>query len=102
MKSIKQIFKNNPQLMDEPEVEELMEYCRELEGQVMEYSLASNYNKEVNVIDIVRDIQLSCVNILKDDEDIKRFGGDEIDYKESIINLNKYILKLCRDYNIIL
>lgn len=98
MKSIKQIFKSNPELMYEPEVEDLIEYCRELEGQVMEYSLASNYNKEINVTDIVRDIHISCLEIIKQDED--RFNDKEIDYKEAIINLNKYIVKLCEEYKI--
>lgn len=98
MKSIKQIFRNNPELMYEPEVEELIEYCRELEGQVMECNLAANYNKEINVTDIVRDIHTSCVEILKQDED--RFNDEEIDYKQSIINLNKYIIKLCDEYKI--
>lgn len=100
MKSIRQIFRLNPQLMDEPEVEELIEYCRELEGQVMENSLASNYNKEINVTDIVRDIHISCVEIIKQDED--RFNDEEIDYKQAIINLDKYIVKLCEEYKIIL
>ena len=100
MKSIRQIFRFNPQLMDEPEVEELIEYCRELEGQVMENSLASNYNKEINVTDIVRDIHISCVEIIKQDED--RFNDEEIDYKQAIINLDKYIVKLCEEYKIIL
>lgn len=98
MKSIKQIFKNNPELMYEPEVEDLIEYCRELEGQVMEYSLASNYNKEINVTYIVRDIHISCVEIIKQDED--RFNDKEIDYKQAIINLDKYIVKLCEEYRI--
>lgn len=98
MKSIKQIFKNNPELMYESEVEELIEYCKELEGQVMEYSLTSNYNKEINVTDIIRDIHNSCAEILKQDED--RFNDKEIDYKQAIINLDKYIVKLCDEYNI--
>jgi len=100
MKSIRQIFRFNLQLMDEPEVEELIEYCRELEGQVMENSLASNYNKEINVTDIVRDIHTSCVEILNKDED--RFDTEEIDYKQAIINLDKYIVKLCEEYKIML
>ncbi len=100
MKSIRQIFRLNPQLMDEPEVEELIEYCRELEGQVMENSLASNYNKEINVTDIVRDIHISCVEMIKQDED--RFNDEEIDYKQAIINLDKYIVKLCEEYKIML
>ncbi len=36
MKSIKQIFKDNPELMDISEVNELIEYCSDLEGIVIE------------------------------------------------------------------
>ena len=36
MKNINQIFKDKTFLMDYPEVEELIEYCRELEGEVLE------------------------------------------------------------------
>ena len=36
MKNINQIFKNNKHLMDHPEVQELIYYCVDLEGQVVE------------------------------------------------------------------
>lgn len=84
--------------MDESEVQELIEYCRELEGQVMEYSLASNYNRQNDLIQIIRDIHISCNEINKKEKD--RFDDDEIDYKEAIVNLNNFIIKLCDDYKI--
>ncbi len=46
MKNINQIFKNNRHLMDEPEVVELIEYCRELEGYAMEVEINRQYDKE--------------------------------------------------------
>ena len=39
MKNINQIFKNNTSLMYHPEVDELIEYCRELEGKVVERNI---------------------------------------------------------------
>jgi hypothetical protein len=36
MKSISQIFRTNRELLDEPEVQELVDYTRELEGLVMD------------------------------------------------------------------
>ena len=36
MKNIRQIFKSNTSLMDHPEVQELIDYCVELEGNVVE------------------------------------------------------------------
>ena len=35
MKSINQIFKDNKSLMDEPEVQKLIDYCLELEENVV-------------------------------------------------------------------
>ena len=45
MKNIKQIFKWNTSLMKEPEVEELIEYCRELEDSIIESNQKTQYNK---------------------------------------------------------
>jgi len=46
MKNINQIFKNNKTLMDNPEVQELIDYCVELEGQVVEKKIDDTYSKE--------------------------------------------------------
>ena len=63
MKSIGQIFRNNRQLMDEPEVQELIEYCRELEGQVMDRKIDDNYDKEHVLRGMLKDIRTG-INIL--------------------------------------
>ena len=44
MKSINQIFKNNPDLMESPEVRELIDYCRELEGDIMENTQSEKFS----------------------------------------------------------
>jgi hypothetical protein len=46
MKNIKQIFRWNSSLMEEPEVEELIEYCKELEDSLIESTQKTQYNKE--------------------------------------------------------
>jgi len=37
MKSIREIFKNNPSLLDEPEVMQLLNYCEELQDEIVEF-----------------------------------------------------------------
>ena len=46
MKSINQIFKNNKSLMYEPEVVELIEYCQELEGEIIENKQSEKFSFE--------------------------------------------------------
>jgi len=36
MKSTREIFKNNPFLLDKPEVIQLLNYCEELQDEIME------------------------------------------------------------------
>ena len=37
MKSIREIFKTNPSLLDEPEVAHLLDYCNELQDEIVEF-----------------------------------------------------------------
>lgn len=36
MKSTREIFKNNPSLLDKPEVVQLLEYCEQLQDEIVE------------------------------------------------------------------
>jgi hypothetical protein len=101
MKSINQIFRSNPNLLNEPEVEELIEYIYELETQVMEHTTNSKYSREVDLEETIRDIFTSCKGILVEDEESQRFR--EIpppDFREAIISLKGYIIDQCEYYKI--
>ena len=103
MKSISQIFRHNRDLMDEPEVQELIEYCRELEGQVMDRKIDDNYDKEDILLGIIRDIYSSCKDTLEQDELHERFPREVEpigDYKESLVNLKRFISDMCRENRI--
>lgn len=102
MKSIRQIFKNNLDLLDEPEVQELIEYTQELEGQVLDTKIEKQYDHQDVLLMMIRDIHKSCGDTIKEDELFQRFPNevDPVDYKEAIINLRKYISNLCFDYKI--
>ena len=98
MKSISQIFRNNRELLDTPEVQELAEYTRELEGLVMDKKIEDNYDKEDILLGIIRDIYSSCKDTLEQDELHQRFPSEVepiADYKETIVNLKRFISHMC-------
>lgn len=101
MKSISQIFRGNEHLMDLGPVEELIDYCRELEENVIEVELNKPYDKEEILHSVIRDIYESCIQTLKDDKESIRFGETpRVDFEETIVNLKKYIESINRLYKI--
>ena len=101
MKSINQIFRDNTSLMNEPEVKELIEYCQELEGKVMDTEMMEQYSMENKLTFLVREIYESCVEDLERDEENERWPdlNDKPDFKFSIQMLKRYIQNFARDNN---
>ena len=60
MKNIKQLFRGNPDLLEKPEVQELIEYTQELEGQLLERKIEDSYDKEHMLKSMLSDILSSC------------------------------------------
>ena len=102
MKSINQIFKTNTTLMDEPEVVELVDYCRELEDIVVENKQI--VDQTVILKQLISEIGKSCHDLIEEDIKGERWVNDfeRVDFKESIINLKEYITKYCLDNKIYL
>jgi hypothetical protein len=87
--------------MYEPEVQELIDYCRELEGKILERKIEDEYNKEQYYAQVFKDIYQSCNDTLKDDELAERFKETpRVDFKETISNLKTYMLEMCRLYKL--
>ncbi len=96
MKSIGQIFRNNRDLLDNPEVQELIEYAQELEGLVMDKKIEDNYDKEHVLMSMLRDIVKGIDDTIKDDEESIRFNEiPRVDYEQSVKNLRDYIRNMC-------
>ena len=74
MKNINQIFKNNKHLIEHPEVQELIDYCQELEGKFMEVEINKQYDKEDILINVIRDIKESCEQTINDNKESIRFN----------------------------
>lgn len=103
MKSIHQIFQGNEHLMDLHPVEELIDYCQELEGEVMERRIEDNYDKEHVLKSMLKDIRTSIDETLAEDEESIRFNEiPRVDFKEAIKNLKRFISEMCYTNNIML
>ena len=100
MRNINQIFKYNKILMDIPEVSELITYCEQLEDNLVENKHDKSYNKETILLEFLRELSSSCDDILKTDEENTRFKLGEIDFKQSVVGLNKNIKQFFRDNNL--
>ena len=52
MKSTREIFKTNPSLLDEPEVAQLLNYCEQLQDEIVEFKFQKTNNKELAMLDM--------------------------------------------------
>ena len=102
MKSIREIFKNKDYLLDKPEVEELMDYCEALQDEIVEFKLQQAKNKELAMLDMLKEVLKGCNAIEKEQMEHERFGYEAPNYQATISNLKRYILERCRDEKIYL
>jgi hypothetical protein len=100
MKSIREIFKNKDYLLDEPEVEKLLDYCEQLQDEIVEFKFEKEKNKELVMLDMIREVIKGCNAIQKEQAEHERFGYEAPNYQETIDNLKSYILERCRDERI--
>ena len=97
MKSINEIFKNNKGLMTQPEVIELIDYCEELENDVLERQLNERYNKETILLEFLREISLGCDTIIETQKENKRFRFEDVDFEEALHGLDGNIKQFFKD-----
>jgi hypothetical protein len=96
VKNIKQLFRRRPDLLEKPEVQELIEYTQELEGQVFEKNIEDNYDKEHMLKSMLSDIIASCreyeENKLLQDRYPELY--QKVDADSLVRNLMAYILDM--------
>ena len=100
MQFTREIFKTNPSLLNEPEVAQLLDYCGQLQEEIVEFKFQKNNNKELAMIDMLKEVIKGCNAIQKEQAEHERFGFESPAYQETISNLRLYILKRCRDEKI--
>lgn len=96
MKNIRQLFKDKDYLLEEPEVEQLITYCEELQDEIVEFKFEKNKNKELIMLDMIREVIKGCNAIEKEQMEHNRFGYEAPNYQETISNLKSYIYEICR------
>ena len=100
MKSIREIFKSNPSLLDKTEVAQLMEYCEQLQDEIVEFKFQKTNNKELAMLDMLKEVIKGCDAIEKEQAEHERFGYEAPNYQETISNLKRYIYERCKDEKI--
>ena len=96
MKNKLEIFKNAQFLLDEPAVTELLEYCEKLEDELVDFKFEKDNNKELIMLDMLREVIKGCQALEKEQLEHDRFGYDAPNYRETIVNLKSYIHEICR------
>ena len=96
MKNIKQLFRGNLDLLENKEVQELIEYTQELEGQVMERKVEDSYDKEHMLKSMLSDILSSCreyeENKILEDRYPELY--EKVDADSLVSNLMDYIISM--------
>ena len=96
MKNKLELFKKAPELLDVPEVQELLDYCEKLEDELVDFKFEKDKNKELIMLDIIKEVIKGCKAIEKQQAEHERFGYEAPNYQETISNLKNYVLEISR------
>lgn len=100
MKNKLDIFKKAQDLLDEPEVQELLAYCDRLEDEIVDFKFEKTNNKELIMLDMIREVIKGCNAMEKEQLEHERFGFEAPNYYDAISNLKSYILEICKENKI--
>ncbi|MDC8000898.1 hypothetical protein POV26_07610 [Aequorivita todarodis] len=103
MKTPSEIFKNNPELLENDLVKELVSEYEEVCDALIDLQQISEMNKEKYLKILLREIRESIAMELNRDLEAERFGESErVNFKTAVENLQNYIADYCRDHKIYL
>jgi len=100
MKKPSDLFKNKPHLLEEIEVEQLLEYCEKLQDELVDLKFDQNANKQLIMLDMLKEIVKACEETEKQQREFIRFGLEPPDFEESISNLKRFLIARCRENGI--
>ena len=100
MKKPREIFKNKPNLLEETEVEQLLDYCEKLQDELVDLKFHQNENKQLIMLDMLKEIVKACEETEKQQRESIRFGLESPDFEASISNLKRYLKIRCRENGI--
>jgi uncharacterized tellurite resistance protein B-like protein len=100
MKKLRELFKNKPHLLDESEVEQLITYCEKLKDELVDLKFEQNANKQVIMLDMLKEIVKACEETEKQQKEFLRFGLEPPNYEDSISNLKRFLIVRFRENGI--
>ena len=80
MKNKLDIFKKAQDLLDEPEVQELLDYCERLEDELVDFKFEKENNKQLIMLDMLKEVIKGCNAIEKE-----QWNTSDLDLKHPII-----------------
>ena len=103
MKTPLEIFKNNPELLENGAVKELVSEYENVCDALIDLQQVTDMSKEKFLKILLLEIRQSIEMELKRDLEAERFGETErVNFKTAIENLRNYIDDYCRDHKIYL
>ncbi len=103
MKTPLEIFKNNPELLENAAVKELVSEYEVVCDELIDLQQLSEMSKEKYLKILLLEIRQSIEMELKRDLEAERFGETErVDFRSAVKNLRSYIDEYCRDHKIYL
>lgn len=103
MRTPHQIFQNDPELQKHPAVQEIIAQFEETRDALVdaEQHIEQKFMRLKHMEELVGQIRAGIHDELKKDQDAERFKETpRIDFKEAVLNLQRYISDYLRDYNI--
>ncbi len=100
MKNPRDLFKNKQQLLEEHEVEQLLDYCEKLQDELVDLKFELNENKQLIMLDMLKEIVKACEETEKQQKEFLRFGLQAPDFEESITNLKHFLITRCKENGI--
>lgn len=103
MKTPAEIFKSQPELLQNPVVQELVSEYDGVCDALIDLQQLTEMGKEKYLRILLREIRESIAMGLHRDMEAERFGETErVDFKRAVQNLQQYIGDYCREYQIYL
>ena len=100
MENLHKFFAKKTYLLDEPEVKQLVEHCEALQDQINDFKFDKDNDKQLIMIDMIKEIVKACEEVEKQQREFVRFGLEPPDLEAGISNLKKYIFATCKDNKI--
>lgn len=101
MKTPLEIFKNNPDIIENEAVRELISEYETVCDALLDLQQESERYREVPLRVLVQEIMESIDMEMARDLEAERFGQiPRVDFKQAIINLRSYMRDYCRDHRI--